>query len=101
MISRKFAAGIHFRPVERWLLQVGVSYVTSPVNSEDRTPHMPIDRQIRYATRVQYKWCDRLSTGAQFVYADYGKAKIDNDLPRGDCKRNDIFFFAINANWRF
>jgi long-chain fatty acid transport protein len=62
---------------------------------------MPIDRQIRYATGVQYKWSDRLSTGAQFVYADYGKAKIDNTLLQGDYKRNDIFFFAANASWKF
>ena len=40
-------------------------------------------------------------SGAQFVYADYGKAKIDNDLLKGDYKRNDIFFFAMNANWKF
>jgi long-chain fatty acid transport protein len=97
----KFAAGVHFRPVEKWLLQLGFSYDTSPVDSDDRTPDMPIDRQIRYATGAQYKWSDRLSTGAQFVYADYGKAKIDNDLLKGDYKRNDLFFFAINANWKF
>ena len=97
----KFAAGVHFRPVDNWLLQAGFSYDTSPVDSDDRTPDMPIDRQIRYATGVQYKWSDRLSTGAQFVYADYGKAKIDNDLLKGDYKRNDIFFFALNANWKF
>jgi len=97
----KFAAGVHFRPVEKWLLQLGISYDTSPVDSDDRTPDMPIDRQIRYATGVQYKWGDRLSTGAQFVYADYGKGKIDNDLLKGDYKSNDIFFFAMNANWKF
>ena len=97
----KFAAGVHFRPVEKWLLQLGASYDTSPVDSDDRTPDMPIDRQIRLATGVQYKWSDRLSTGAQFVYADYGKAKIDNALLKGEYKRNDIFFFAINANWKF
>ena len=97
----KFAAGVHFRPVDKWLLQLGFSYDTSPVDSEDRTPDMPIDRQIRYATGVQYKWSNRLSTGAQFVYADYGKAKIDNDLLKGDYKRNDILFFAFNANWKF
>ena len=97
----KFAAGVHFRPVDNWLLQVGFSYDTSPVDSDDRTPDMPMDRQIRYATGVQYKWSDRLSTGAQFVYADYGKAKIDNDLLKGDYKRNDIFFFAMNASWKF
>jgi len=97
----KFAAGVHFRPVDKWLLQLGVSYDTSPVDSEDRTPDMPIDRQIRYATGVQYKWSDRLSVGGEFVFADYGKAKIDNDLLKGDYKRNDIFFFAMNANWKF
>ena len=97
----KFAAGVHFRPKEKWLLQLGFSYDTSPVDSEDRTPDMPIDRQIRYATGVQYQWSDRLSTGAQFVYADYGKAKIDNDLLKGDYKRNDLFFLAVNANWKF
>jgi len=97
----KFAAGVHYRPVEKWLLQLGMSYDTSPVDKEDRTADMPIDRQIRYATGVQYKWSDRLSTGAQFVYADYGKAKIDSDLLKGDYKQNDIFFFALNANWKF
>lgn len=97
----KFAAGVHFRPVDKWLLQLGFAYDTSPVDSKDRTPDMPIDRQFRYATGAQYKWNDRLSTGAQFVYADYGKAKIDNDLLKGDYKRNDLFFFALNANWKF
>ena len=97
----KFAAGVHFRPVDKWLLQLGFSYDSSPVDSDDRTPDMPIDRQIRYATGVQYKWSDRLSLGGEFVYADYGKAKIDSDLLKGDYKRNDIFFFAMNANWKF
>jgi long-chain fatty acid transport protein len=72
-----------------------------PGGIERPYPDMPIDRQIRYATGVQYKWSDRLSTGAQFVYADYGNAKIDNDLLKGDYKRNDLFFFALNANWKF
>ncbi len=97
----KFAAGVHFRPVDKWLLQLGVSYDTSPVDSDDRTPDMPIDRQIRYATGVQYQWSERLNVGGSFVYADYGDAKIKNDLLRGDYERNDIFFFAMNANWKF
>ncbi len=97
----KFAAGIHYRPVDRWLLQVGFAYDTSPVDSEDRTPDMPVDRQIRYATGIQYQWREQLSAGAQFVYADYGRAKIDNPLLKGDYKRNDIFFFAANVGWKF
>jgi hypothetical protein len=48
MISWKFVARIHFCLVDKWLLQLGVSCNTSPVDSEDRTPDMPIGRQIRY-----------------------------------------------------
>jgi hypothetical protein len=62
---------------------------------------MPIDRQIRYSTGAQYKWSDRISTGAQLVYADYGKGKIDSDQLKGDYKRNNIVFLALNVNWKF
>jgi len=58
----KFAAGLHYRPSEPWLLQVGFAYDTSPVDSDDRTPDMPIDRQIRYACGAQYTWSSRLSS---------------------------------------
>jgi long-chain fatty acid transport protein len=97
----KFAAGVHFKPVEKWLLQVGFSYDTSPVDSDDRTPDMPMDRQIRYAAGAQYQWSEKLSVGGQFVYADYGDAKIKNDLLKGEYDRNDLIFFALNANWKF
>ena len=56
---------------------------------------MPTGRQTRYATGDQYQWSQRLSIGGEFVYADYGKAKIDNDLLKGDYKRNDILFFFL------
>ena len=59
----KFAAGVHYRPTETWLLQAGIAYDTSPVDSDDRPPDMPIDRQIRYATGVQYKWSQDFSLG--------------------------------------
>jgi long-subunit fatty acid transport protein len=101
MIFWKFAAGIHFCPVNKWLLPREVFFDNSPVGSEDHTPDMPIDRQIRYVTGVQYQWSEDVSLGGQFVYADYGDAKIKNDLLRGDYKRNDIFFLAFNANWKF
>jgi long-chain fatty acid transport protein len=97
----KFAVGVHYRPVEKWLLQLGFAYDTSPVDSDDRTPDMPVDRQIRYATGAQYRWSEAVSVGGHFVYADYGEAKIKNDLLRGEYKDNDILFFAVNINYKF
>ena len=48
---------------------------------------MPSDRQIRYPTEVEYNWSDRLSTGGQFVSAEYGMVKIDNHLLKVDTKK--------------
>jgi long-chain fatty acid transport protein len=96
-----FSGGIHYRPIPKWLFQGGIAYDTSPVDAVDRTPDMPIDRQVRYAVGAQYEWSDRISVGGSFVYADYGRAKISNTLLRGDYDRNSIFFFALNLNWKF
>jgi len=98
----KLAGGIHYRPSKPWLLMTGFAYDSSPVDSKDRTADMPMDRQLRYAVGTQYQWSERLNLGGSFVYADYGKAKINNDRTlKGDYKRNDLFFFALNASWKF
>ncbi len=96
-----FSGGIHYRPADRWLLQTGVTYDTSPVSENDRTPDIPIDRQIRVAIGAQYEWSETVTVGAAFQYANYGSAPINNTLLIGDYSRNDLFFFAINANWKF
>jgi hypothetical protein len=79
----KLAVGIHFGSVDKWLLQREIFFNTSAVNSKNHTPDMPFDRRIRYPTEVQYNWSDRLSTGGQFVSAEYGMVKIDNYLLKG------------------
>jgi long-chain fatty acid transport protein len=95
-----FSAGMHYRPAKSWLLQFGISYDTSPVDSGDRTPDMAIDRQVRYAFGVQYQWSKRLTFGGAFEYADYGDANINNSLLKGNYNPNDIFFFAFHINWK-
>ena len=50
-----------------------------------------------YAIQVDRKTISR----GHFVYTDYGDAKIRNDLLKGKYDRNDIFFFAVNASWKF
>jgi long-chain fatty acid transport protein len=97
----KFAAGIHYRPHCKWLLQAGMSYDTSPVDKEDRTPDMPIDRQIRYAIGAQYQWRENIRLGAAFEYIDFGEAKIDKRFLKGNYHENDGFFLAVNANIKF
>ncbi len=70
---------------------------------------------VTFYPSIAYRVNDWLSLGGgpQIMYADLemkakapppkgnGKVKIDNDLLQGDYKRNDILFFALNANWKF
>lgn len=96
-----FSGGIHYMPNERWLLQAGITYDTNPSEAIYRTPDMPIDRQWRYAVGAQYNWKENMTVGGAFEYADYGSADIENDLLLGNYSDNQIYFFALNANWKF
>jgi len=96
-----FAAGIHYRLAQPMLLQFGIAYDTSPVDSDDRTADMPIDRQIRYACGVQYEYSDNVTLGTQFEYIDMGDAEIEGVLLNGDYKTNEIYVLAFNVNWKF
>jgi long-chain fatty acid transport protein len=96
-----FSVGVHFRPTEPWLLQAGFGYDTSPVSDKDRSAALPLDRQYRYATGVQYQLNERVNIGASFVYADYGDNKIDGDTLKGQYSDYDLFFFGLNVNYKF
>jgi long-chain fatty acid transport protein len=100
-----FAGGMHYRLSKPWLLQFGIAYDTSPVDAEDRTADMPIDRQIRYNIGTQYTKSETLTIGCALEYADLGDAEINNSSPvnglKGSYKNNDLLAFIINFNWKF
>jgi long-chain fatty acid transport protein len=97
----KLGAGIHYWPSKPWLLMTGFAYDSSPVDSKDRTADMPIDRQLRYAVGTEYQWSERLKLGANFTYVDAGNSKINSSNLKGDYRRNELFFMALNASWKF
>ena len=61
---------------------------------------MPLDRQVRYALGAGYTPSDKLSIGADLVYADYGSAKIEAMGYSGKYDSNDLIFFSMSANWK-
>lgn len=101
------ALGIRYRFAKPWLWSVGVAYDSSPVDDEDRTPDMPLDRQIRLGTGLQYDWNEDITLGAAYTFIDAGDAKIEQegsplrgDL-EGDYETNHIHAIAVNLIWRF
>jgi long-chain fatty acid transport protein len=68
---------------------------------------MPLDRQIRYATGLQYDWNDDVTVGAAYTFIDAGDADIDLEggtltgSLKGDYDTDHIHLFNINVIWRF
>ncbi len=86
----------------------GIAYDSSPVEDEYRTPDMPLDRQIRYASGAQYQYNKDYSIMIGYELLDAGHAKmnqtrgiIDDDKLIGRFNTNYIHIVAINFQWKF
>jgi len=101
------ALGGQYRFAGRWLWSVGAAYDTSPTDEDTRTPDLPLDRQIRIGTGIQYDWNNDMTVGVAYEYLDAGDAEIDQEGGplqgplKGDYDTNAIHFFAVNLIWKF
>jgi long-chain fatty acid transport protein len=92
---------VHYRPADKWLLQAGFAYDSSPVSDRDRNAALPVDRQLRYAGGVQYDLNERVDVGAALEFIDFGDGKIDDNQLRGKYSDNNGFFFGLNVSYKF
>ena len=101
------AVGLQYRIDDPWLLSVGLAYDSSPVDDEDRTLDLPLDRQIRYAAGIQYDLNEDVTLGFAYEFVDLGDAEVDQNRGSlagqvsGEYDPNHIHFFNFNAIWRF
>jgi long-chain fatty acid transport protein len=100
--------GAYYRVAEPWLLMLGWGYDTSPTSStKDRSPAMPVDRQLRYAAGVQYEWNKDIALGFAYTLIDAGDCKINKQggVATGDLEGkydpNLIHAFNLNFVYRF
>jgi long-chain fatty acid transport protein len=101
------AIGAQYRIGERWLWSVGFAYDSSPVSEANRTPTLPLDRQLRYATGIQYEVNKDITVGAANELLDAGKAPFNvrrGPLAcrlQGGYSTNLFDFLAANLIWKF
>ncbi len=60
------------------LTQAGISYDSSPTNSTNRTPNLPMDRQIRVGVGIAYQMLTAVNLGLSYEYINLGNASINN-----------------------
>jgi long-chain fatty acid transport protein len=102
----QIAIGQQFRIAEKWLWSAGFAYDSSSVSKANRSAVLPIDRQLRYGTGLQYEISGNVTAGAAWEFMDAGPAPFSNDrgplagILQGHYSTNYLNFIAFNLNWK-
>jgi long-subunit fatty acid transport protein len=103
----RVGVGVHFRPAERWLIQSGVSYDSSPVDTADRLPDTLGDEVWRFSGGLEYALRENLRLGLTYTFAYLGPNDLDAQLNAltgrlvGDYDRAEAHIIGLYVDWRF
>ena len=64
----RIAAGVQFTPSEKWTLQGGFGYDSSPVKSSRLLPDIPTSEQYRFSAGIQIRPKDYLEISASYQF---------------------------------
>src|SRR5271156_6639012 len=101
------AIGQQLRIGEKWLWSAGFAYDSSPVSKANRIPVLPLDRQLRYGTGIQYQINNNVTAGAAWEFMDAGPGPFTADRGplagtlQGHYSTNYLNFAALNVIWKF
>lgn len=101
------AIGQQFRFAEKYLWSAGFAYDSSPVSKANRNAVLPLDRQLRYGTGLQYEINNNVTAGASWELLDAGpgpysvrRGPLAGTL-QGHYSTNLLNFVALNIIWKF
>jgi long-chain fatty acid transport protein len=101
------AIGQQLRFGEKWFWSAGFAYDSSPVSKANRVPTLPLDRQLRYGTGIQYEINRNVTAGAAWEFMDAGpgpytasRGPLAGTL-QGHYSTNYLNFVAVNIIWKF
>jgi long-chain fatty acid transport protein len=103
----QIAIGQQLRIGEKWLWSAGFAYDSSTVSKANRLPTLPIDRQLRYGTGIQYQINRDITAGAAWELMDAGPAPYSArrgplaGTLQGHYSTNLLNFVALNLIWKF
>jgi len=101
------AFGQQLRLGEKLLWSAGFAYDSSPVSTANRLAVLPLDRQLRYGTGLQYQINHDVTAGATWTLMDAGPGPFSADRGplagtlQGHFSSNYLNFVALNIIWKF
>ena len=101
------ALGGQYRLSEPWLLTAGVSYDSSLMDDEDRTPDLPLGEAWRFGLGARYDWSQDMALGLAYEFLWGGD--LDMDVDRGVLAGNvsgtyentSMHFINFYLQWKF
>ena len=103
----QIAIGQQLRIGEKWLWSAGFAYDSSPVSKTNRLPMLPLDRQLRYGTGIQYQIDRDITAGAAWEFMDAGPSPYSASRGplagtlQGHYSTNYLNFASLNVIWKF
>jgi long-chain fatty acid transport protein len=103
----QIAIGQQYRIAEKFLWSAGFAFDSSPVSRTNRNAVLPIDRQLRYGTGIQYDINHNVTAGAAWESMDAGPGPFNNTRGplagtlQGHYSTNYLNFLALNVIWKF
>ena len=103
----QIAIGQQFRFGEKWLWSAGFAYDSSTVSKANRVPSLPIDRQLRYGTGIQYQINRDVTAGVAWELLDAGPAPYSArrgplaGTLQGHFSSDYLNFVALHVIWKF
>ncbi len=101
------AIGQQLQIGEKWLWSAGFAYDSAPVSKANRIAVLPLDRQLRYGTGLDYQVNRDLTAGLSWELMDAGpgpfsasKGPLAGTL-QGHYSTNLLNFVALNVIWKF
>jgi long-chain fatty acid transport protein len=101
------AAGVQYKVSDLLLLSLGISYNSSMMEDDERTPSVPSGEVWQFGTGVQYKVKKNLDVSVAYELAWLGDLSMDvNRGPlagrvSGDYTNTSMHFINLALNWRF
>jgi long-chain fatty acid transport protein len=103
----QLAIGGQYRIAENWLWSAGFAYDSSPVSEANRVPTLPLDRNLRYGTGIQYEINRDVTLGIANEVLDAGPAPFNVKRGplagrlQGDFSTDLLDFLGLNLIWKF
>jgi long-chain fatty acid transport protein len=103
----QLAIGQQYRLTEKCLWSAGFAYDSSSVSQQNRSVVLPIDRQLRYGTGIQYEINADVTAGVAWEFLDAGPGPLRNrrgplaGTLQGHYSTNYLNFVSMNIIWKF